>query len=143
MGKNKVFSKTALVLAAMVVILALSGCSHNAAVFGFGKVFKVGNMEYELLYVNGIGIIDYSRENSSWEMEIDDDDGLSYDVDTHTIKGIKKVKRTIGTQITGYLVDLAKADAEAAEAYVSKDPLSTGIPQQKTAEAVIPNDPLK
>ena len=133
----------AIIFIAIMAFLC-AGCSHNAAVFGFGKVFKIGNMEYELLYVNGVGIIDYSRENSSWELEIDDEDGLSYDVSTHTIKGIKKVKRTIGTQITGYLVDLAKADAGAAEEYLKKEPLDIGIvPEQKPAETVVPADPLK
>ena len=131
----------AIIFVALLAFLC-AGCSHNAAVFGFGKVVKLGNMECELLYVNGIGIIDYSRENSSWEMEIDDEDGLSYDAETKTIKGIKKVKRTIGTQITGYLVDLAKADADAAEAYVGKDPLAIGIPSEDKQEAVVPEDPL-
>jgi len=125
-----------------VMAFLCAGCSHNAAVFGFGKVFKVGNMEYELLYVNGIGIIDYSRENSSWEMEIDDEDGLSYDVDTHTIKGIKKVKRTIGTQITGYLCTLAEKDAKAAEEYLKKDPLAIGIPSEDKAQGAVPQDPM-
>ena len=119
------------------------GCSHNAAIFGFVKVIKVGNVEMEALYVNGIAIVDYSRENSSWEIEIDDEDGLSYDSEAKVVKGIKKIKRTIGKQITGYLVDLSKADRKAAEEYVAKDPMTTGVPEQKPADAVVPEDTLK
>lgn len=119
------------------------GCSHNAAIFGFGKVIKVGNVEMEALYVNGIAIIDYSRENSSWEIEIDDEDGLSYDSEAKVVKGIKKIKRTIGKQITGYLRDLAKVDPKAAEEYVAKDPMTTGVPEEKPAKATVPEDPMK
>lgn len=133
-------------LLALIALVTLTGCSHNAAVFGFGKVVKLGNMECELLYVNGIAVIDYSRENSSWEMEIDDEDGLSYDPDTNTVKGIKKVKRTIGTQITGYLVDLAEKDPTAAEEYLSKDPMAISVKDAVNKgkdTGSVPEDPLK
>ena len=108
------------------IFLAISlllgvGCSHNPAVFAFGKVARIGNVEYgELSYVNGIYILDVSRENSEWEIEIDDQDGLQYDAKSGVVKGVKKIKRKIGRQITGYLVDLAKKDKYLAGEYIKE-----------------------
>lgn len=107
---------------AIAVMLALAGCSHNAALLTVGKQLKVGSSEYaEITYLNGFAIIDMSRENSSWAIEIDDEVGLSYDNTTGTVKGIKRIERHIGRQITGYLVDLAKANPEAAKTYLSTE----------------------
>lgn len=104
----------------LCLVLFFVGCSHNAAIFTIGKQLKIGNAEYgEISYINGIAIVDLSRENSGWEMEIDEEDGLQYDSKTGTVKGVKKIKRNIGKQITGYLVDLAETDSKAVEKYLS------------------------
>lgn len=96
-----------------------SGCvkvSHNMAGLGFGKVLEVGSVEYgRLLYVNGMFIMDISRENSSIEVEVDDEAGISYDPGTKTLKGVKKIKRVIGHQATGYLNEIAGKDTDAAK----------------------------
>ena len=111
--------KTLLAIAA-VAALAFTGCSHNPAVFAFGKLARIGNVEYgEVSYINGVYILDVSRENSSWEMEVDDEAGIQYDSSTGNIKGIKKIKRTIGPQVSGYLVDLAEESPEVAQAWVN------------------------
>ena len=112
--------KNIIILTAMLICLC--SCSHNPAVFTIGKQVKLGTTEYgEISYINGIAIVDCSRENSSWEMEIDDNDGIQYDAKTGTVKGIRKIKRTIGRQVTGYLVDLAKVDKYLAQEY-AKEP---------------------
>lgn len=98
---------------------AMTGCSHNPMMMAFGKVAKIGNIEYgEISYINGVYILDVSRENSSWELEVNDETGIQVDAEAGAIKGIKKIKRTIGKQISGNLVDLAKVDTEAAESWV-------------------------
>ena len=108
-----------IILAAMLACLC--SCSHNPAVFTIGKQVKLGTTEYgEISYINGIAIVDCSRENSSWEMEVDDNDGIQYDARTGTVKGIRKIKRTIGRQVTGYLVDLAKVDKYLAQEYTKE-----------------------
>ena len=105
----------------LLFLLLFCGCSHNPAVFIIGKQLKLGTTEYgEISYINGIAIIDCSRENSSWEMEVDENDGIQYDQKTGTVKGIRKIKRTIGRQVTGYLVDLAKVDKHLAAEYVKE-----------------------
>jgi len=106
----------------VLILLILSvGCrrfSHNPAVFTFGKKISVGTAEYgELSYLDGIAIVDVSRENSSWSIEIDETTGITIDKDAGSLKGIKKITRTIGRQVTGYLVDLAETDAAAAESW--------------------------
>ena len=113
--------KTLLAIAA-VAALAFTGCSHNPAVFTIGEQIKVGTTEYgEISWLNGVAIIDCSRENSSWEMEVDETNGIQYDSKTGTVKGIRKIKRTIGSQCTGYLVDLAKTSPEVAQAWVESE----------------------
>ena len=110
----------ALLIAASLLLFA-AGCSHNPAIFTIGKQFKIGTTEYgEISYINGLAIVDCSRENSSWELEIDDEDGITFDKATNTIKGVRKIRRIIGKQVTGYLVDLAKVDKCIANEYVNE-----------------------
>lgn len=106
-------------IAALAAAAVFTGCSHNPAVFTFGKQIRVGTIEYgDLSYLNGVAIVDISRENSEWEIEIDEEDGISIDPATNSVKGIKKIRRSIGRQMSGYLNDLAKKDPEAVEAVV-------------------------
>ena len=104
-----------LVLAA---VLSTTGCqriSHNGALLGFGNVLEFGSVEYgRLLYVNGVFIMDISRENSSFEVEVDDEAGLTFDTNTKTLKGLKRIHRSIGHQATGYLSEIAGKDTKAA-----------------------------
>ena len=107
---------TIITLASLLAVL-LAGCSHNAAVLQFGKVFKVGGNDYGFVnYINGISIVGVCRENTTLEIEVDDEAGMSYD--DHTLKGVKKITFSVGPQITGYLCTLAEKDPKAAEAYV-------------------------
>ena len=99
--------------------LMITGCSHNAGVITFGKTFRIGGGEYGgLLYVNGLSVIDVSRENSKMELEVDDEAGLAFDAATNTLRGIKKIKFQVGKQVSGYLVDLAGKDRKLAEKYL-------------------------
>ncbi len=105
--------------------MALAGCtrfSHNAAVLVMGEKAGVGSVEYgEISYLSGLALVDLSRENSEWEIEVDEQNGIQYDSKTGGIRGIRKIRRRIGRQITGYLVDLAKKDAEAAKEWVKPE----------------------
>lgn len=107
-----------MVLLAACAILP-QGCtkiSHNLAGLGFGKVFELGSPEYgRILYVNGMFLMDISRENAEWEIATDDEAGISYDSEAKTLKGVKKIRRTIGHQATGYLKELAQEDTETAK----------------------------
>ena len=112
------------ILFAFIAIIFLVSCSHNPALFTMGKRFQAGttpgSADLGLSYTNGLSIIDIPRENSSWEMEIADDEGLSFDSTTNTLRGVRKITRKTGIQITGYLVDLAEKSPEAAKAYIEQ-----------------------
>lgn len=117
---KKEFYYTITVMVLFVIMILMAGCSHNPAVFTIGEQIKVGTTEYgEISWLNGVAIIDCSRENSSWEMEVDETNGIQYDSKTGTVKGIRKIKRTIGPQVSGYLVDLAKRSPEVAQTWVN------------------------
>ena len=88
-------------LAVIAAALLLPGCSHNTGAF-----------------TDGLNVVDVSRENASWDIEIDADNGVSVDDSTGTVKGVKRLRRDVGPQITGYLVDLAAKDPEMAKTYV-------------------------
>ena len=108
----------------LIVILAvvLSGCGHNTGTFHIGNRFNAGldpqNATANVSYSDGLSVVDVSRENSSWDVEVDADGGVSVDTKSGTIKGVKRIKREVGPQITGYLVDLAKKDPEMAKMYL-------------------------
>ena len=111
--------KKAIICVLSLAILAMTaGCSHNAAVLQFGKVFKVGGNDYGFVnYINGISIVGVCRENSTLEVEVDDDLGLSYDQSNHTLKGVKVIRFSVGPQITGYACDMAKVSPETVTEY--------------------------
>ncbi|MBQ7649698.1 MAG: hypothetical protein IJS15_02000 [Victivallales bacterium] len=109
----------------LVVFAALSFCScsgfmysHNANLVGKGKTFKVGVGDYGLIYVNGIFGMQGVRENS--EMVIEASDGDSFADPTSEAKGSVVIRFRTGPQVTGYLVDLAKQDADAAKEYLGQ-----------------------
>jgi hypothetical protein len=102
-----------------LLLLAATGCSHNPAVMTIGRRFHIGTTEYgDMTYLNGFAIVDCSRENSEWEIEIDDTDGISFDPATKTLKGVKRIRRRIGKQVTGYLKDLGESNPEAVKEYL-------------------------
>lgn len=104
------------------LVALLCGCSHNSSLLMYGKRGSIGldPQTYTLnaSYSDGLSLGDVSRENSEWELEIDDSIGLSYDEKKGTLSGIKRIKRKLGPQITGYLVDLAEKDPDAARKYM-------------------------
>lgn len=113
------------ILIAITVIAAallLPGCSHNTGAFTLGTRVNLGidpqNATANASYTDGLNVIDVSRENASWDVEIDADNGVSVDDSTGTVKGVKRLRRDVGPQITGYLVDLSENSPEAAASYI-------------------------
>ena len=114
--------KIIIALAVIAAALLLPGCSHNTGAFTLGTRVNLGidpqNATANASYTDGLNVIDVSRENASWDVEIDADNGVSVDDNTGTVKGVKRLRRDVGPQITGYLVDLAAKDPEMAKTYV-------------------------
>lgn len=108
--------------AAVFVIFAMTGCSHNTGAFTIGTRINAGldpqNATANISYTDGLNVVDISRENSSWDLEIDADNGVSVDGSAGTIKGVKRIRRDVGPQITGYLVDLAEKNPDMAKNYI-------------------------
>ena len=113
---------TALSGCLVVGIMVLTGCSHNTGAFTIGTRANIGldpqNATANISYTDGLNVVDISRENSSWDLEIDADNGVSVDTQNGNIKGVKRIRRDVGPQITGYLVDLAEKNPEMAKLYV-------------------------
>lgn len=104
-----------------VALMLVVGCSHNPGTYLFGEQTRIGFGEYgSFNTVQGMLLTDIPRENTTLEIEVDREQGISYDPATGTLKGIVRIKRTVGEQITGYLVDLAKVAPEAAIEYLRK-----------------------
>lgn len=106
---------------ATLIAVCITGCAHNTGSFLWGNQVKIGfdsqNAIPTITYIDGFVATDISRENSGWELEIDAATGASIDKDG-TIKGVKKIRRFVGPQFSGYLVDLANEDPELAKAYL-------------------------
>lgn len=114
--------KIIIALTAIAAALLLPGCSHNTGAFTLGTRVNLGidpqNATANASYTDGLNVIDVSRENASWDVEIDADNGVSVDNRTGNIKGVKRLRREVGPQITGYLVDLSENSPEAAASYI-------------------------
>lgn len=111
------------ILAVMgLALLLATGCSHNTGAFTIGTRVNAGldpqNATANISYTDGLNVVDVSRENSSWDLEIDAENGVSVDGSSGNIQGIKRIRRDVGPQITGYLVDLAETNPELAASYV-------------------------
>lgn len=135
--------KKLLALAGLVVLIV--GCSHNPNMVTAGNITSVGSKTGAGWHSSkGLNIIDLPRENSSYELEFNSATGIGYDPSTGTVKGVEKIKRKIGPQVSGYLVDLAKASPEAAIVYLHQafqlmaDEGATISPQQTLLELPIP-----
>lgn len=122
MKTKRIVEVVAILAFTIGIALALSGCSHNTGAFTLGTRVNLGldpqNATANASYTDGLNVIDVSRENASWSIEIDADNGVSVDTSTGNIKGVKRINREVGPQITGYLVDLAAKDPEMAKLYV-------------------------
>lgn len=105
-----------------VTCAVLTGCSHNTSMLTLGTSARMGvdpqNMSMTASYMDGLSLVDVSRENAEWEIEIDGTTGMTYDKTTGTVQGVKKIKRKLGPQISGYLTDLAAKDPESARIYL-------------------------
>lgn len=116
------FKVTGVLLAMFAALFLVAGCSHNTGAFTVGTRVNFGidpqNATANVSYTDGLNVVDISRENSSWDLEIDADNGVSVDSASGTIRGVKRIRRDVGPQITGYLVDLAESDPEMAKNYV-------------------------
>lgn len=109
------------ILAFVAALLAISGCSHQATSLTWGTRMAIGvdpqTFVANISYTDGFSLLDLARENSGWEIEVDSELGLVFDKDANTLTGIKKIKRFIGPQMTGFLVDLSKENPEFALEY--------------------------
>lgn len=106
-----------ILFALVAATAALTSCSHNGFLLAKGKVWSLN--ERGFTYINGVALIDYSRENTSIEAKVSDDDTIAAGENKDgTLNGGMEVHRNIGRQITGYLVDLAEVAPEAAKAYL-------------------------
>ena len=110
-----------IIVLALILAALLFGCGHNTAALTIGTRANIGidpeNATANISYVDGMNLLDLSRENSGWVIETDAQLGITKDKDG-TIKGVRSIRRTIGPQITGYLVDLAKTNPDLAKEYV-------------------------
>ena len=120
--ERKHFKVTGALLAMLAALFLVAGCSHNTGGFTVGTRMNFGidpqNATANVSYTDGLNVVDISRENSSWDLWIDADNGVSVDSTYGTIKGVKRIRRDVGPQITGYLVDLAEKDIDMAKDYI-------------------------
>lgn len=116
------FKVTGVLLAMFSALFLVAGCSHNTGAFTVGTRMNFGidpqNATANISYTDGLNVVDVSRENSSWDLEIDAENGVSVDGSSGNIQGIKRIRRDVGPQITGYLVDLAATNPKLAASYV-------------------------
>lgn len=114
--------KAIAIVTIIATVLLLTGCSHNPGMFALGEHNQIGFGPPETsagwTSTKGLLIADMPRENSSFSLEIDSEEGVSIDPATGNIKGVKRITRRTGVQVTGYLVKLAKANPELAKLYI-------------------------
>ena len=112
-------SLAALVFTLLAALALGAGCSHNPATIMGGEQTRLGFGDYgSYNSVKGLLVTDVPRENSRLKIGIDEEHGIRYDPASGAITGIVSIEREIGPQITGYLVDLAKAAPQAALEYL-------------------------
>lgn len=109
----------------LFICLMLAGCSHNALVYHNGIYTNIGfspkTYDIGVQYFDGEFISVGSRENSSVEITYKKDKNtLDFENAKSEKAGVEKIKYTIGPQITGYLVDLAKENPELATKYITE-----------------------
>lgn len=112
----------AIVIAAICILVLLTGCSHNPALFALGDHDQISfgppDTAASWTSTSGVLIADMPRENSNFTVKFDKDKGVKYDEATGTVTGIIEISRRTGPQVTGYLVKLAKENPELAKIYL-------------------------
>lgn len=125
--------KKTMMLAMLLGIAVLTGCSHNLGSLAIGKKISVGSPEYgNITWVDGFWLFDCPRENSYWEIEIDENAGLTFDKANNTLKGVKRIRRFIGKQATGYLKDISKNNPDAVWEYLRGDAMTLKLSPENT-----------
>ena len=102
--------KTLITSLLIAVALLLTSCGHEGMFYGEGTVFSANTQGIN--YIKGKGVWDFSRENTSLVIESASGDGF-VNSGENAFKGHFIVKKTIGKQILGYTVNLAKESPEA------------------------------
>lgn len=102
------------VVISIVFLSVLTSCSHNQGSLIAGKGLMIGGQGIQ--YFNGLVLLDNSRENSSWKIEIDDEDGIT--MQDGNVRGVRNIERSIRGQITGYACDMAKECPDAVTEYL-------------------------
>ena len=99
--ERKTFKVTGTLTALAAALFLLAGCSHNTGAFTVGTRVNLG-IDPQNVTAN----ISYT------------DNGVKIESSTGNIQGIKRIRRDVGPQITGYLVDLSKSNPALAASYV-------------------------
>ena len=94
--------------------------SHNFDNIIIGKYFNIGVGDYGVTFANGLVVLKAVRENT--ESVIETNDGDKFGNPEAVTKGIRSIRFRTGSQISGYMVDLAKKSPEAALEYVKTMP---------------------
>ena len=113
------------IIFATILCFFIAGCSHNGIVYYNGTYTNVGfspkTYDVGIQYYDGESISVGSRENTLVEIDYKKDNtDVNLKDKNLTISRISKVKYSVGAQITGYLVDLAKENPELATKYISE-----------------------
>ena len=94
----------------VAVAFLMTSCGHDGLFYGEGTVFSANTQGIN--YIKGKGLWDFSRENTSLVIESASGDGIVQSGE-NAFKGHFIVKKSIGKQIVGYTVNLAKQSPEA------------------------------
>ena len=133
--------KDIILTAISILTLFLSGCSqfmysHNGTQVASGDYVRIGLGDYGLTFGRGTLLTQAARENTLLELKMQDGNDFS-GAPTTKMDSVKSIRIHIGPQVTGYLVDLAQVDMDAATAYVGQmgklNKTSWSADQQTTA----------
>lgn len=95
----------------------LTGCGHNAVVFGKGFGLRAGfdpeHMSADVSFIYGEQLTLAARDNIEIELVSDVEGGQEQA--TADVKTGSKLKIKIGQQVNGYFVDAVKAGAAASD----------------------------
>lgn len=103
------------IILAACVVLACSGCGHNALVFSSGKYLNFGidpnTGKSGVQYVNGDQLTVVEKDNTKLTVELTD----TLDADGKKTTRISKIVYEIKDQTTGYEVELEKVKQTKGE----------------------------
>lgn len=104
-------------MAAGIITLLLTGCGHNAIVYGDGIGLEVGFVpdQYQVAVTFRYGKILSAAVKEKAEVSLETDTGNVGSLETSAVQTDTKVKTKLllktGDQVTGYVVDLAEVEA--------------------------------